>query len=169
MAAGTLLSDYIISNNAAKTFMKSLWTISFCNFTRKIFGLSNNKNIYIFLCNCQGWKWSKYLRGTIPKRFWPHFFIVWGQKTRSRVRKFTDFFSLFHNSTHKMESTKGPKTFALSFYRSQNILGWYKLFLPDQILIFILCQSQIFCPRLKDDIYLVNSVFLPARNCLEWI
>ena len=33
---------------------------------------------------------------------------------------------------------------ALSFYRSQNILGWSTFFVSDQKNIFILCQSQTF-------------------------
>ena len=34
------------------------------------------------------------------------------------------------------------ETFNLSFYRSQNVLGWSKFFVPDQKFIYILWQSQ---------------------------
>ena len=33
------------------------------------------------------------------------------------------------------------ETIALSFYRSQNVLGWSKFFVPDQKFIYILWQS----------------------------
>ena len=39
---------------------------------------------------------------------------------------------------------------ALSFYRSQNILGWSKFFVSDQNIIYILCLSQTFCASPKD-------------------
>ena len=39
--------------------------------------------------------------------------------------------------------------YALSFYRSQNVLGRSKFFVPDQKFIYILCQSQTFCARQK--------------------
>ena len=35
-------------------------------------------------------------------------------------------------------------TYASSFYRSQNVLGWSKCFVLDQKLFSILCQFQIF-------------------------
>ena len=50
------------------------------------------------------------------------------------------------------------ESFALSFYRSQNILGWSKLFVPYQKLNYILRLSQTFCPRPRDTLPLVNSV-----------
>ena len=59
------------------------------------------------------------------------------------------------------------RTYALSFYRSQNILGQSKFFVPYQKLIYILCQSQTFCARPKDDFHIVNSVFVPAQNFLK--
>ena len=34
--------------------------------------------------------------------------------------------------------------YALSFYRSQNVLCWSNLFVPDQKIIYILRQSQTF-------------------------
>ena len=40
-------------------------------------------------------------------------------------------------------------TYALSFYRSRNVLGWSKFFVPDQKFICILWQSQAFCARKK--------------------
>ena len=56
------------------------------------------------------------------------------------------------------------QTNALSFYRSQNVLGWSKLFLPDQKSIYILCQSQRFFARQKDDLHSVKLFFVPAQN-----
>ena len=41
------------------------------------------------------------------------------------------------------------KIYALSFYRSQNVLGWSKFFVPDQKFIYILWQSQRFSARQK--------------------
>jgi hypothetical protein len=61
----------------------------------------------------------------------------------------------------------GHLTYALSFYRSQNILGWSKLFVPDQKLIDILHRSQTFCARPKDDFHSVSLVFVPAQNFWE--
>ena len=43
---------------------------------------------------------------------------------------------------HKVSFSRD--VFALSFYRSQNVLGWSKFFVPDQKFIYILCQSQTF-------------------------
>ena len=56
---------------------------------------------------------------------------------------------------------------ALSFYRSQNILGWSKFFVPDQKVIYIFWQSQTFCARQKDDLHSVKLVFVPAQKCLK--
>ena len=36
-------------------------------------------------------------------------------------------------------------TYDLSFYRSQNVLGWSKFFVLDQKFIYILWRSQKFC------------------------
>ena len=37
-------------------------------------------------------------------------------------------------------------TYALSFYSSQNVLGWSKFFVPDQKFIYILCQLDALVP-----------------------
>ena len=58
-------------------------------------------------------------------------------------------------------------TYALSFYRSQNVLGWSKFFVPDQKFIHILWQSQTFCARQKDDLNSVKFVFVPAQKYLN--
>ncbi len=58
-------------------------------------------------------------------------------------------------------------TNALSFYRSQNVLGWSKFFVPDQKFIYILWQSQTFCARQKDDLHSVKLVFVPAQKFLK--
>ena len=55
---------------------------------------------------------------------------------------------------------------ALSFYRSQNVLWWSKFFEPAQKFIYILCQSQTFCARQKDDLHSVKLFFVPAQNIL---
>ena len=49
---------------------------------------------------------------------------------------------------------------ASSFYRSQNIFGWSKIFVLYQKLIYILCLFQTFCARLKDHFHLINSMYV---------
>ena len=56
---------------------------------------------------------------------------------------------------------------ALSFYRSQNVLGWFNFFVPDQKNIYILWQSQTFCARQKDDLHSVKLVFVPGTKGFE--
>ena len=56
---------------------------------------------------------------------------------------------------------------ALSFDRSQNVLGWSKFFVPDQKFIYLLLQSQTFCARQEDDLNSVQSVFVPAQKFLK--
>ena len=58
-------------------------------------------------------------------------------------------------------------TYALSFYRSQNVLGWSKFFVPDQRFIYILWKSQKFCARQKDDLRSVKLVCVPAQKFLK--
>jgi hypothetical protein len=55
-------------------------------------------------------------------------------------------------------------TYALSFYRSQNVLCWSKFFVPNQIFIHILWQSQTFFARQKDDLHSVKLVFVPSQK-----
>ena len=57
---------------------------------------------------------------------------------------------------------------ALSFYRSQNVLGWSKFFVLDHKFIYILWQSQTFCARLKDNLHSVKLVFVPAQMQLNF-
>ena len=59
------------------------------------------------------------------------------------------------------------ETNALSFYRSQNVLGRSKFFVPDQTFIYILWQSQTFCARQKDDLHSVKLFFVPAQKYLK--
>ena len=54
---------------------------------------------------------------------------------------------------------------ALSFYRTQNVLGWSKFFVPDQKFIYILWQSQNFCARQKDDLHSVKE----ALNAVKFL
>ena len=56
---------------------------------------------------------------------------------------------------------------ALSFYRSQNGLCRSKFFVLDQKFIYILCQSQVFCARQKDDLHSVKLVFVSAQKFLK--
>ena len=56
---------------------------------------------------------------------------------------------------------------ALSFYRSQNGLGWSKFFVPDQKFIYILWQSQTFCAWQKNDLHSVKLIFVPAQKFLK--
>ena len=58
-------------------------------------------------------------------------------------------------------------TNALSFYRSQNVLCRSKFVVLDQKFIYILCQSQKFCARQKNDLHSVKLVFVPAQNFLK--
>ena len=58
-------------------------------------------------------------------------------------------------------------SYALSFYRSQNVLCWSKFFVSDQKFIYILCQSQTFCARPKDDLHSVKLVFVLAQKFLK--
>ena len=55
----------------------------------------------------------------------------------------------------------------MSFYRSQNVLCRSKFFVSDQKFIYILCQSQTFCARQKDDLHSVKLVFVPAQKFLK--
>ena len=57
--------------------------------------------------------------------------------------------------------------YALSFYRSQNVLGWSKFFVPDQKYVYILWQSQKLCARQKDDLHSVKLFFVPAQIFLK--
>ena len=61
-----------------------------------------------------------------------------------------------------------PKYFetcsALSFYRSQNVLCWSKFFESAQKFIYILCQSQTFCARQKNDLHSAKLSFVPAQK-----
>ena len=57
----------------------------------------------------------------------------------------------------------------MSFYRSQNVLGWSKFFGPDQKFIHILWQSQTFRGRQKADSRSVKFVFVQAQKFLDWL
>ena len=59
------------------------------------------------------------------------------------------------------------QSYALSFYRSQNVLGWSKFFVRDQKFIYILWWSQTFCARQKDDLHSVKLVLVPAQKFLK--
>ena len=58
-------------------------------------------------------------------------------------------------------------TYALSFYRSQNDLCRSKNFVSDQKIFYILCQSQTFCARQKDDLHSVKLVFVSVKKFLK--
>ena len=60
-------------------------------------------------------------------------------------------------------------SYALSFYRSQNVLCQSKFFVSDQKFIYILCQSQTFCARTKDDLHSVKKVFEEALNAIKFL
>ena len=61
---------------------------------------------------------------------------------------------------------KFRETDALSFYRSRNVLGWSKSFVPDQKFIYLLWQSQKFWARQKDDLHSIK-LFL-CRHKTFW-
>ena len=77
-----------------------------------------------------------------------------------------DYFRTIMNVLFSQKSKKQQSN-ALSFYRSQNVLGWSKFFVPDQKFIYILWQSQIFCARQKDDLHSVKLVFVPEQKVLK--
>ena len=58
-------------------------------------------------------------------------------------------------------------TNALSFYWPQNVLGWSKIFVPEQKVIYMLWQSQKFCTRQKYDLHSVNFFFVLALKFLK--
>jgi hypothetical protein len=68
-----------------------------------------------------------------------------------------------------LKVSKSQKQFsnALSFYRSQNVLCQSKVFVSDQKFIYILCQSQTFFARQKNDLHSVKLVFVPAQKFLK--
>ena len=78
---------------------------------------------------------------------------------KAKVVKVANKVSLTH-ICHKM-------IYALSFYRSQNVLGWSNFFVPDQKFLYILWQSQTFCARQEDDLNSVKLVFMPAQKFLK--
>ena len=57
--------------------------------------------------------------------------------------------------------------YALSFYRSQNVLCRSKFSVSVQKFIYILCQSQTFCARPKDDLHSVKLFFVLAQKFLK--
>ena len=58
-------------------------------------------------------------------------------------------------------------SYALSFYRSQNVLCWSKFFEPAQKFIYILFQSQTFCARQKINLHSAKLFFVPAQKFLK--
>ena len=56
------------------------------------------------------------------------------------------------------------ETIALSFYRSQNVLGWSKFFVLEQKIICVLWQSQNFCARQKDDLFVCLFCYYPKHT-----
>ena len=69
------------------------------------------------------------------------------------------------NKRLQMRAVKQNLMPCTSFYRSQNVLGWSKSFVPDQNFFYIL--SQTFCAGQKDDLHSVKLVFVPAQNFLK--
>ena len=59
------------------------------------------------------------------------------------------------------------KSHALSFYRSQNVLGWSRFFVPEQRIIYILWQSQTFCARKKGDLHFSKIGFCAGTKVFE--
>ena len=57
--------------------------------------------------------------------------------------------------------------YAMSIYRSQNVLGWSTIFVADKKFVYILWQSQTFCAGQKDDLHSVKLVFVPAQKFLK--
>ena len=64
---------------------------------------------------------------------------------------------------------------ALSFYRFQNVLGWFKFFVPDQKFIYILCcRHKHFVPDKKSFAFskivfcACTKVFEEALNAVKF-
>ena len=72
-----------------------------------------------------------------------------------------------YSNQHQAGDLPLMKSNALSFYRSQNVLGRSKLFVSEQKFIYILYQSQTFCAIQKDDLHSVKLVFVSAQKFLK--
>ena len=59
-------------------------------------------------------------------------------------------------------------SFALSFYRAQNVLCWSKLFEPAQKFECIQCLLKNFCACKKNQFYWIQIIFLSETKCL-WL
>ena len=92
---------------------------------------------------------------TDPKKFWAGPIFLYHTK---------NWFTYHASPILFVSDQKMIFTHALSFYRSQNVFGWSKYFVPDQKFIYILRQSQIYCARQKDDLHSVKLVFVPAQK-----
>ena len=55
------------------------------------------------------------------------------------------------------------ETIALSFYRSLNVLSWSKFFVLEQKNIWVLWQSQTFCARQIDDLFVCLFCYYPKH------
>ena len=69
---------------------------------------------------------------------------LWG---KLKINKMSEDLRNFENfiEEKKISSVLNPvplTTYAMSFYRSQNLLGWSKYSVQDQKIIYILWQSQ---------------------------
>ena len=84
-----------------------------------------------------------------------------------RAEILTIFGSYFVRNNDFINSYWNLLTFnASSFYRSQNILGWSKLFVPDQKLIFYSVPLPNNLWHTKNNFHPVNLVFVPAQKFL---
>ena len=61
------------------------------------------------------------------------------------------------------------RTNALSFYRSQNVLGWSKFFVPDQQFIYIFCQTKKLFAFSKIGFCAGTKVFEEALNAVKFL
>ena len=66
-----------------------------------------------------------------------------------------------------MENEAQFPTLWLTFALSQNVLCQSKFLVTNQNFIYVLCQSQTFCARQKDDLHSVKLVFVPAKKFLK--
>ena len=89
--------------------------------------------------------------------------------TTARMEVMTVLLSLIEQEAATPEKLQVSKRYfyALSFYRSQNVLCKFKFFVSDQKFIYVLCQSQTFCARQKDDLHSVKLVFVPMQKFLS--
>ena len=102
------------------------------------------------------WGWPPFLvRYRRLRRIPPDgvFWVSWACSAIAESWPKPSILQLFR-SLWKKERKFEKMSYALSFYRSQNVLGWSKFFVPD----------QNFCAWQKDYLHSVKLVFVPTQK-----